>query len=159
MRQQKPTGSNVGWSGNNGERLSECLSGYASAQTDLGYMYKTGRGVEQDYAEGLKWCRLSVYWVIFCTAALVRPVTEGRARLLDLGTSVLNMVGLLSLCAWQMTEHIPGNMHFLAATAAIAFAVIAIVDRVQQRPSEADDVAFISYVVPVRGESSLSSEK
>lgn len=93
---------------------------------------------------------LSVYWVIFCTAALVRPVTEGRARLLDLGTSVLNMVGLLSMCAWQMTEHVPGNMHFLAATATIAFAVIAIVDRAQKRPLLSQfngSVAVVLYAI------------
>ena len=29
--------------------------GYASAQTYLGVMYYTGRGVPQDYAEGVRW--------------------------------------------------------------------------------------------------------
>ena len=77
---------------------------------------------------------LFLYWALFCAAALVRPVTRKSDRLMDLGTSVLNMIGLLSLCYWQMVEHIPGNTHYLAAAATLAFAAIALVDRVQQRP-------------------------
>ena len=33
--------------------------GNADAQTNLGYAYSNGRGVEQDYAEAVKWYRLA----------------------------------------------------------------------------------------------------
>ena len=33
--------------------------GLAEAQNDLGYMYKEGQGVTQDYKEALKWYRLA----------------------------------------------------------------------------------------------------
>ena len=77
---------------------------------------------------------LSLYWAFFCAAALVHPVTRRPDRMTDLAASVLNMVGLLSLCAWQMAEHVPGNTHYLAAVAIVPFAAIALVDRVQERP-------------------------
>lgn len=77
---------------------------------------------------------LLLYWTVFCAAALVHPVTRKLDRLTDLAASALNMIGLLSLCAWQMAAHIPGNTHYLAAVAAVASAAIAVVDRVQQRP-------------------------
>ena len=32
---------------------------YASAQSNLGFMYKNGQGVPQDYAEAVKWYRLA----------------------------------------------------------------------------------------------------
>jgi uncharacterized protein len=31
--------------------------GYANAQHNLGYMYHSGKGVTQDYAEAVKWYR------------------------------------------------------------------------------------------------------
>jgi TPR repeat protein len=41
--------------------LPRCLpcQGRALAQGNLGYMYDTGKGVPQDYAEAMKWYRLA----------------------------------------------------------------------------------------------------
>jgi TPR repeat protein len=33
--------------------------GYPNAQHNIGYMYDTGEGVEQDYKEALKWYTLA----------------------------------------------------------------------------------------------------
>jgi hypothetical protein len=54
--------------------------------------------------------------------------------MIDLAVSALNMVGLLSLIGWQMVEHIPGNLHYLAIPALVAYTAVAVVDRQQKRP-------------------------
>ena len=38
---------------------AKAKQGDASAQSNLGFMYATGQGVPQNYAEAIKWCRLA----------------------------------------------------------------------------------------------------
>ena len=41
------------------ETKAKAEAGYADAQSNLGFMYHQGQGVEQDFKEALKWCRKS----------------------------------------------------------------------------------------------------
>jgi len=103
--------------------LAETQSASKSSETDL-----LLSGLSPETAFWANIGLLSLYWLIYCAAALVRPAEDERARQVDLGMAVLNVVGLLSLSAWQMSAHIPGNLHFLFAIVAIGSAAIAFVD-------------------------------
>ena len=77
---------------------------------------------------------LSVYWVIFCAAAIVHKPDDPRARSLDLATSLVNMVGFLGLLAWQVETYLPGNLHYIAPPTILAYTATALVDARMARP-------------------------
>ena len=77
---------------------------------------------------------LTLYWVVFCATAIAHKPGDQRARTLDLATSLINTVGLVGLVAWQLETYLPGNLHYIAPPAIIAYVATAIVDGRMERP-------------------------
>ena len=77
---------------------------------------------------------LALYWVVFCATAIAHKPGNERARSLDLATSLINTVGLVGLVAWQLETYLPGNLHYIAPPAIIAYVATAIVDGRMERP-------------------------
>ncbi len=77
---------------------------------------------------------LAVYWAVYCATAIAHRAETARAKMLDFATSVINMAGFLGLATWQMQVYLPGNLHYLAPPAVVAYIATAIVDGRLQRP-------------------------
>ena len=77
---------------------------------------------------------LAVYWAVYCATAIAHRAETARAKMLDFATSIINMIGFLGLTTWQMQVYLPGNLHYLAPPAVVAYIATAIVDGRLQRP-------------------------
>ncbi len=93
---------------------------------------------------------LSTYWVIFCVTAIAHRPEDENSRMLDLATSLINMVGFIGLVAWQFETYLPGNLHYIAPPAIIAYVANSIVDRRMERPVLSrlnGTIAIVLYVI------------
>ncbi|MDU8913170.1 DUF2339 domain-containing protein [Aestuariicoccus sp. MJ-SS9] len=77
---------------------------------------------------------LAVYWVIFCAAAIAHKPGGAKARSLDVATSLVNTAGFIGLLGWQVETYLPGNLHYIAPPAILAYAATALVDARMARP-------------------------
>jgi hypothetical protein len=77
--------------------------GNAAAQSYLGFLFETGRGVPQDIVEASKWLNLS-------TAAAPPPVREARVRIRDAVSTKMTR-GEIAQARLRALEWAPSREH------------------------------------------------